>query len=68
MVHPKVLGFEERFGLVFRDKGLLEAALDHTDADLKKRYAVADPKKRYGSWQGQFFSASWGVVKSKKIA
>ena len=44
MVHSKVLGFEEEFGLVFRDKELLLGALDHTKPDLKKQYAVAGDK------------------------
>ncbi len=44
MVHPKVLEFEEAFGLVFRGKEELEAAFDHTKPDLKKRYAVAGDK------------------------
>ncbi len=44
MVHDKVQGFEDEFGLVFRDKGLLEAALDHTMPELKKQYAVAGDK------------------------
>lgn len=37
MVHPNVLGFEEAFGLVFMDKELLLAALDHTHLENKKR-------------------------------
>ncbi len=44
MVHHKVLEFEKAFCLVFRDKKLLEAALDHTNPELKKQYAVAGDK------------------------
>ncbi len=40
----KVSGFEKRFDLVFGDKGLLLAALDHTNPELKKQYAVAGDK------------------------
>ena len=40
----RVLGFEDCFGLRFRDKGLLLAALDHSNPVLKKRYAVAGDK------------------------
>lgn len=44
MVHPNVLSFEKVFGLVFMDKDLLLAALDHTNLENKKRYAVAGDK------------------------
>lgn len=44
MVHDKVLAFETEFDMIFRDKALLEAALDHTKPDLKKQYAVAGDK------------------------
>lgn len=42
----KVLGFEDHFGLVFLDKGLLLAALDHRGAgsERKKCLAVAGDK------------------------
>ena len=40
----KILSFEKRFDLVFRDKGLLLAALYHSDPVLKKRFAVAGDK------------------------
>ncbi len=44
MVQDKIRGFEEKYELVFRDKCLLLAALDHSDPVLKKRYAVAGDK------------------------
>lgn len=42
----KVLGFEDHFGLVFLDKGLLLAALDHrgVGSERKKCLAVAGDK------------------------